>query len=223
MALDVRSVNPRITAQLAKCLVRPEQVSKVLNCPHLMDRFRVITPSAMQKLNGDDRWLQRIETDLSANPILDQSSLIIMRTQLDIIELTDSKGKVLYYGARCYSQADRVLFRQMQADYSCSFEAIALEMKGRYGIELETDTPITEMTLEIKAYYFLDQEFGLGASLQAAGVKRIVFQTAGERPFISGKDWQKTVHVPFSFLTKTNPYKIKAILVRLLTVQPNSN
>lgn len=222
MVLDIRPVNPRLIAQLAKSRVRPEQVSNVLNCPHLLDRFRVLTPSAMQKLNGDDRWLQRIEADLSANPILDQSSLIIMRTQLDVSEFTDGKGKVLYYGACCYNKADRALFRQMQADYSCSFEAIALEMKERYGIELETDTPITEMPLEIKAYYFLDQEFGLGARLQTAGVERIAIQAAGEKPFISGEVWKRTVHLPFSFLNRTGPYEIKDSLVRLLPVRPSA-
>ena len=222
MAFNIGPVNPRIAAQLAKSRVRPEQVNNVLNSPHFLERFRVITPSAMQKLNGDNMWLQRIEAALLANPVMDHSSLLVMRTRLNVVEYTSDKGNLLYYGACCYSEADRALLWQMQADYSCSFEAIALEMEGRYGIKLETDTPITEMTLEIKAYFFLDSEFGLGMRLQTAGVERIAIQATGERPFVSGEDWQKTVHIPFSFLNRTDSYEIKNSLLRLLTVRPSA-
>jgi hypothetical protein len=220
MVLDIRPVNPRVMTQLAKTNVRRDQVMNVLNCPHFLERFPLITPAAMQVLNKHAPWLKRVDDRLAAAPLLDHGDLQIMRCLVRVVEF-GVPGKTFYYGAHSYCGADRALFLQMQGDFTGSFEAIALETHCRYGIKLEADAPITKMAEEITVSLFLKHQIGWGETLRAAGFERIIIHRLGISPSIGREDGRKTLHLPIGFLAEQEYSEINTKLTRLLANQPN--
>jgi hypothetical protein len=185
---EARAIRPRVQAQLVQTFGKGDN-NNVGRCPHFLERFYLITPFALRKLDKDTDLLSRLERHFTQTDRLSRELGEELQAKGLAVTVFGPEGKPIFYSLSGTNRPEQALLAEMQAEIASNptIADVSVFTKGLYGIELEDQSKRFDFPAGAIPAGNLDQLLDprrkIGANLAAQGIKRIIILPFTAHPY----------------------------------------